>query len=494
MRTQNKIFWGAAVLSLALGMTTRVGAEPMPASTFDQLLEQELASGQGLTADDAAREAERTSPNRRARSAELGAAVAEVDRATLAYLPTTTLTARYARLSEVSGGSLGNLVGVPAGTPAGVIAPGTPLVNVPVKFDTPLNQYTFQASLLVPVSDYFLRVAPNRDAAKLGRDAAEAAVNFAKLRTAADARLAYYAWVNAKLRVVVAEQALGQARAHLKDTKAMLAAGTVSQADVLRVESLVAKGELMRATSQTLCELTEEQLRVTMHAPDRRAFHIGEDIRLPTSAASHPPLVTLFGEALASRPDLAALDAAQGARGRSIALDRAAYVPRVDLFADAQYSNPNPRVFPAQAEFRGSWDAGAQLTWTLSDLPAAAARVSASEARYEAKAAERAELVDRIRLEVTKAREDSEVARVALETTARGLAAAEESYRARNLLFQNGRATTLELIDSETDLTGARLEALGARIDTRAAEVRLAYALGRDNQLDAPTTQHQVRR
>ena len=71
-----------------------------------------------------------------------------------------------------------------------------------------------------------------------------------------------------------------------------------------------------------------------------------------------------------------------------------------------------------------------------------------------------------------------EEARVAEQTTARGLAAAQESYRARRLLYQNGRATTVELLDAETDLTRARLDALGARIDERVASVRLAYALG----------------
>jgi len=73
-------------------------------------------------------------------------------------------------------------------------------------------------------------------------------------------------------------------------------------------------------------------------------------------------------------------------------------------------------------------------------------------------------------------------ARVAEQTTARGLAAAEESYRTRRLLFQNGRATTVELLDAETELTRARLEAIGARIDGRVAEVRLAYAVGRSDR------------
>jgi outer membrane protein TolC len=87
--------------------------------------------------------------------------------------------------------------------------------------------------------------------------------------------------------------------------------------------------------------------------------------------------------------------------------------------------------------------------------------------------------VDAIRIEVLDADQAVRRAQVSRQTSARGLAAAEESDRARRLLYQNGRATTVELLDAETDLTRARLDALGAFIDARVAAVRLAYALGR---------------
>jgi outer membrane protein TolC len=154
-------------------------------------------------------------------------------------------------------------------------------------------------------------------------------------------------------------------------------------------------------------------------------------------------------------------------------------VPRLDAFANAQYSNPNSRVFPATDEFRGSWDAGLQLTWVLSDAASAGARSAAAEARARAAEERKNELIDAIRLEVLAADQDAREALVARDTSARGLTAAEESYRARRLLYQNGRATTVELLDAETDLTRARLDALGALIDARVAEVRLAYAVGR---------------
>src|SRR5690348_14874395 len=164
VRTLSKASWSLQAMTIALGLATNAAAADEVHSTFDELLDRELATPGGLTADDAAREALHTSPLMRARGQDVEAAAADVDRATLGYVPTTTVSARYARLSDVGKSQLGNLVAAP-GTGAGPIPNGTQLVNVPLTFETPVNQYVLQANLTVPVSDYLLRVGPNRDAA-----------------------------------------------------------------------------------------------------------------------------------------------------------------------------------------------------------------------------------------------------------------------------------------------------------------------------------------
>jgi outer membrane protein TolC len=88
--------------------------------------------------------------------------------------------------------------------------------------------------------------------------------------------------------------------------------------------------------------------------------------------------------------------------------------------------------------------------------------------------------MDGLRSEVTATYTAVREADVAVGTTSRGLQAAEESYRIRNELFKVGRATSVELTDAEADLTRARIEAVGARIDQRIARARLEHALGRD--------------
>jgi outer membrane protein TolC len=72
--------------------------------------------------------------------------------------------------------------------------------------------------------------------------------------------------------------------------------------------------------------------------------------------------------------------------------------------------------------------------------------------------------------------------RPALTTSQKGLAAAEEGYRVRKELLNADRATALELVDAETELTRSRIASLNARVDLRVAGAQLDHALGNDTK------------
>ena len=54
------------------------------------------------------------------------------------------------------------------------------------------------------------------------------------------------------------------------------------------------------------------------------------------------------------------------------------------------------------------------------------------------------------------------------------------SHRVRQELLAAERATAIELIDAETELTRARIAAIDALIDRRIARARLANVIGED--------------
>jgi outer membrane protein TolC len=217
-----------------------------------------------------------------------------------------------------------------------------------------------------------------------------------------------------------------------------------------------------------------------LHERAPRELRIGEnvlaDVPEPLAASR---IEALWAEARRSRPELRAFASRAAALAEQADIERAAYYPRLEAFGNAYYSNPNMRVIPQHDEFRSSWDAGLQLSFTFSDVPRTSAAARGVEAQRAALLADHAALEDPVRMEIAQAREAVREAAAAGRASARRLAAAEEAYRVRRTLFQYGRATSVELTDAETELTRARLDAIQAKVDSRVARVRLLHAVGR---------------
>jgi outer membrane protein len=437
----------------------------------------------GLTADEVAQRAAVTSHEVAARGEEAAAAASGIDQANAAFVPRLSGVARYTRLSSIDQASLGTLLAAPEGTPT-LVPAGTQLYAVPLSFPVILDQYTAQGTLQLPLSDYFLRLPKLREAAGKNARATALMEQATRLRVATDARIAYYAWARARLQADVADRAVAQARAHLKDAETAHASGVSSKADVLRVASQVASAELVAARAGSMVAVSERRLRTLMHDQSDRRFDIGEDLRGvpagPEPGLLKQPQKRLVEQAVERRFEPRALrETSAGVQAQATAI-RVAALPRLDAVGNATYAQPNGRYFPQKEEFRGTWDASLQLSWAPTDLFGAEAGRSATLARARQIEEERNTLIDGITLEVVQGLESLRESETAMTTSARGLDAAEESYRVRRALYQNGRATSVELTDAETERSRAQLEAIGAQIDRRIAVARLRHALGND--------------
>lgn len=468
-------------------------ATPPDAAEVTHRLEAALAPRPGgLRTAEVAQRAEMSSPEVRAKQQAVAAAAARVDQAALMFIPQFTLTARYVRLSPLDSPSLGeggSLVGanVAPGEVVPVICPDpsspncfAEAVGVEVSFPVILNNYLLQGSLGVPLSDYVLRLSQNHAAASKNKRAAELQERAARVKSQLDAKVAFYNWIRAKGGRLLAEQGLETAHAHLKDVKVAEQVGSASRADLLAVEGQVASTELLVESSKNMEALSEEQIRVMMHDPASKRYEIGEDIMSPVRAAPITPLRDLYAEALRQRLERRVIEESVSALRESRKVLSAGYYPRLDGFANLYHQNPSQRVFPQEEKFTTTWDVGLQLTWTVNDTFTSGAQVEELDAKIMEIEAQRAQLDDGIRLQVTQTYNALREAEVAKGTTERQLKAAEESYRVRRELFRAGRATSSELTDAETALLKARFDALNARIDTRVARENFEHALGRD--------------
>jgi outer membrane protein TolC len=111
---------------------------------------------------------------------------------------------------------------------------------------------------------------------------------------------------------------------------------------------------------------------------------------------------------------------------------------------------------------------------------AAETQIDAGRAQARAARAQRSQLLDAVRTEVTEAVLARRTASASLKSSARRLTAAETSYRARHERFLVGQATLLELTEAQTELLSANLEAIQAQVAVRVAAARVVYASGRE--------------
>ncbi|MCB9704071.1 MAG: TolC family protein [Myxococcales bacterium] len=453
----------------------------------------------GLTSDEVAKDALRSAPSIGLRTAELQQAAARVDKTMVAYLPSLTGTASYTRLSKVNvdlGGG-GSIVGamnpgplVVAPCPGGVgqcvvDSGGVPVGAAPFAFSFPLNSFSLQAQLAIPISDYILSMVPAWRSSKATKEAVRLAREAEIIKVEVDARLAYYNWLRTVAAVVVAEESIARSQARLADAQASFEAGVVSKADVLRLDSLVASTEAGVVQARALRELAAKHLAVMMNR-EGADFTVGEDVLADLRPAKAEALDDLVREAHERRRELLSLRQSGRAVDQGVRSIRAMYYPRLDGFAEGTYANPNQRFFPLQNKWNASWSVGVRLSYSLSQTLRTRAEVKDLKADGRKLAHQEEALRRGITMEVTQAYLDRQNALAAIELGGRAVRSSEEAYRVAADLYQAGTATTTDIIDAEVARVTTTLQEVNARIDLRVAELRLRYSVGRLEPIEAP--------
>jgi outer membrane protein TolC len=425
----------------------------------------------------------------RSEEERLRGARADADLARSQFVPRLTATARYTRLSAfvppvIFAGPPGvnqvfttQSVGPPGSgiDPAQAFAQPAPSVTFP----NVLDNYLLQATLVVPVSDYFLRIGQAYSAATHAVRAARLDALAARAKSAADGEIVYWTWLQARAAAGVTSLAVADQRLHLTDAKNQYAAGNASRVDVLRAETALIGAELQLERARNLAALGEKQVRVAVHAKEGERLVPGEGFEaLPDDRWGS--LVDLTREALDARLEIKSFDASAAAARDQVEVAGAIALPQLSAIADVIDANPNPRRIPQAAGWFPTWQVGVQLVWSPNDLLSPSRESTGASVRVAQLEALRAFVRDGVEVEVLRAFQDVHASDLARDVTVRQLASASEAQRVARQLYNAGRGTSILVVDAQTDLTRARLDNLNAAVECRIARVRLRHALGRD--------------
>jgi len=474
----------------ALAQRPPAGAKPKPKAVEEQAPPETdpqpivvVTVPGGLTAEKAGRRAMATSYGARAATETAESASARSEVASLGYAPRLVLTGSYMRLSNFTPTSpQGNNKVVVTQAASGTVNPPTVAGNVQVLNPVILDQYVLSAGLTVPLSDYLFKTNKDVAAAHRTEDAARSDVLAARAASYQNGKIAYYNWLRTRGAVIVAEQALSVAVAHLKDAKTLFEGGNASSADVLRAETNVASAELLVETAKAGATNLDWHIRTVTHAPDEEKLEPGESLdgALPPAPDN---LKVLLAEGYEQRPEVKSLTSSAEAARKLAASANAKRYPALNGVGEVVYSNPNFRKFPTEAVFFPSWSAGAVLTWSPNDFFAAGAESADASSRAASLEAQALVQRDFVLKEVVEAYTALRAADAAVLSTNRQLESAVGGYRVARQLYQGGRTNGTAVLDAENALTAARFAHLNARADARISRAELDHAVGRDAHL-----------
>ena len=299
---------------------------------------------------------------------------------------------------------------------------------------------------------------------------------------------AYWAVATAIETVRVIETSVARAESQLTDARQRLAVGLVPPNDVASFEAQRSSEQLQLIEAQNLRESALIELRRLIGADPAAAFVLADALdRAPAfgrvSDAASPVFIdaaqTFVAEALNQRPERKALTLRIGGAEERERAAAAGTKPTIGLAGGVDYANPNPKIFPRQGEWKGSFDLGVGVSWPFFDSGRTKAEVAEAVAATLAARARLADLDTILAADVRQRLLDLDSSLAAVETATTGVRASAEARRVLGERFAVGVATTTDVLIAQEQLLSAELARARALANVRLAEARLTRALGR---------------
>ena len=313
-------------------------------------------------------------------------------------------------------------------------------------------------------------------AAKREQSATSSDLDAATADVRLDATRAFWNLVVARENQRVVNESLARMTAHVRDVHNQFEAGLVPPNDELTARAQEARQRMLSIQSRTVRENAEADLA--------RLVGLAPGTPVDVSAALAAPEVTDTFEALVAsakqqRPERRALEERVAAAESRVRAADAGRKPVVALAGGVDYARPNPRIFPRLGEWRESWDASVNVSWSLFDGGRTKADAAEASAGVRAVNARLAEFDSLVALEIRQRLSELESSRAALDAADVAVQAATEARRVVGERFAAGVATSTDVVDAQVAILQAQMDRTQAVASARLAEARLNRAVGR---------------
>lgn len=292
----------------------------------------------------------------------------------------------------------------------------------------------------------------------------------------AETHVAYVSVLVSRETARVLGEAIAAYDAHLKDAKNRQDLGLLASHEVLAVTVERERAELGRVQAENATAVATANLLRLVGLPAGTTLELD---KAPDAAVGALATAELVKQATAARPEVEALRARIRAMEANAKVAGSASRPQAGLTAGYDFANPNSRILPLTGTWNDTWSVGVAVNWRILDGGKSDAAAAQARAQADALRAQLADLESRIAFDVTARRLDVDSAIAGRAVAERGIEAARDALRVARDRFREGVLTSSELLDAETRLLRAELEATQTEAQIQVATAQLNRAVGR---------------
>ena len=304
-------------------------------------------------------------------------------------------------------------------------------------------------------------------AADAQRDSAEAAL----LDTVYAVSQAYYRVLEARELFRVGEHSRSQREAFFKLTDSFQKAGKATRIESLKAEAQLLDAERSLVQAREALRISELILKKTIGVGVEAQIGIADG--LPDAFAEPEKEEILLAQMTDNNPDLK--KSAQFKEQARLSIDSAtgSYLPEISL--QGTYGYRDRDVGGSGDE----WTAGLFLEWSLFEGGITSAQVGKARARFrEIEWSDKA-VRDQVLVDLRQALGDMRTALASIRSSKRLIEAQDEAYKAIVEFYKRGKATYIEVLTGETDLTQAKASYVRAVGEYQASSARLDRVTGK---------------
>lgn len=343
--------------------------------------------------------------------------------------------------------------------------------EVQVAHDT---QYGWGLALVQPLFTGFA-VSSQHEIAKIEVEVSEKEKEQTFLDITKGVKSAYYRLLLTDKILMTAEESATTLESHEKDAQRFYNHGIIRLNDLLRAKVALSDAVQQQKRAEADVDSARAELNRWL------AWDINADTRIEpvdTINLIHDDLPTLIKTGLQLRPQLQVMALVRKSMEKTITLEKSSRYPTVSLVGSYWQNGDSPVADDNDYENDHNASLTLQATWKLFDGFKTRSEVYKAISAKKAYEQSIRQTEDQVRVEIKRAFLDLGVARDNIKTSRVTLSQAAENMRITQLAYRQEAATSTEVLDAQTDLTGARTnyyQALYGYLDTLAT---LEHAVG----------------